>query len=158
MVGDGADGGVGVGVEDGVLADDLIDGRAEGEGALFNVGSVGLERFFVFEFLFAEASFVFLNGSHAFADRSGAEAGEGELVFRADNFLLRFRLLDPPIVHDTLRPQGIEVLDLAELEKRFREAELEYTRERGITPGRETLLLVDPGGNWVEIGEIRLVQ
>jgi hypothetical protein len=88
----------------------------------------------------------------------GPEAGQGELVFRAENFLLRFRLLDPPIVHDTLRPQGIEVLDLLELEKRFIEAELEYTRERGITPGRETLLLLDPGGNWVEIGEIRLVQ
>ena len=80
------------------------------------------------------------------------------MASRADNFLLRFRLLDPPIVHDALRPQGIEVLDLAELEKKFREAELEYTRERGITPGHETLLLLDPGGNWVEIGEIRLVQ
>ena len=88
----------------------------------------------------------------------GPEAGQGELVFRAENFLLRFRLLDPPIVHDTLRPQGIEVIDLLQLEKRFIEAELEYTRERGITPGRETLLLLDPGGNWVEIGEIRLVQ
>ena len=88
----------------------------------------------------------------------GPEAGEGELVFRAENFLLRFRLLDPPIVHDTLRPQGIEVNDLLELEKKLVGAELKYTRERGITPGRETLLLLDPAGNWVEIGEIRLVQ
>jgi hypothetical protein len=67
-------------------------------------------------------------------------------------------LVDPPLVHDTLRPQGIEVLDLAALEKKFFEAELEYTRERGTTPGRETLLLLDPAGNWVEIGEVRLIQ
>jgi len=86
------------------------------------------------------------------------EAGGGELVFRADNFLLRFQFVDPPLVHDTLRPQGIEVDDLLALEKRFVEAELEFTRERGITPGRETLLLLDPAGNWVEIGEIRLIQ
>jgi hypothetical protein len=88
----------------------------------------------------------------------GPEAGEGEQVFRAENFLLRFRLVDPPLIHDTLRPQGIEVNDLAELEKKFMEAELEYTRERGITPGRETLLLLDPAGNWIEIGEIRLIN
>jgi hypothetical protein len=83
---------------------------------------------------------------------------EGELVFRAENFLLRFQLIDPPVVHDSLRPQGIEVNDLLAMEKRFVEAELEFTRERGITPGRETLLVLDPGGNWVEIGEIRLIQ
>jgi hypothetical protein len=88
----------------------------------------------------------------------GPDVPDGELAFRAENLLLRFAFLDPPIVHETLRPQGIEVLDLAELEKRFIEAEMEYTRERGITPGRETLLLLDPAGNWVEIGEIRLVS
>ena len=87
----------------------------------------------------------------------GDGAGEGELAFRADNFILRFEFVDPPLVHETLRPQGMEVEDLAELEKKLIEAELEYTRERGITPGRETLLMLDPAGNWVEIGEIRLI-
>src|SRR5687768_4929972 len=84
-------------------------------------------------------------------------AGAGERAYRAENFVLRFQLVDPPIVHETLRPQGIEVIELDELEKKFVEAELEYTRERGTTPGRETLLLLDPAGNWVEIGEIRLI-
>ena len=95
------------------------------------------------------------------ADGDGSAGGgddPNELVYRAENFLLRFRLLDRPLAHETLRPQGIEVPDLLELEKKFMEAELEYTRERGITPGRETLLLLDPAGNWVEIGEIRLIQ
>jgi hypothetical protein len=100
----------------------------------------------------------FYVGLLGFERYAGADAGEGELVFRSDNFLLRFGFVDPPLVHETLRPQGIEVDDLVELEKRLVEAELEYTRERGITPGRETLLLLDPAGNWVEIGEIRLIQ
>ena len=100
----------------------------------------------------------FYVGFLGFDRYAGPEAGQGELVFRADNFLLRFRFFDPPLVHDSLRPQGIEVLDLLELEKKFIAAELEYTRTRGTTPGRETLLLLDPAGNWVEIGQIRLVQ
>jgi hypothetical protein len=100
----------------------------------------------------------FYVGLLGFDRHAGADAGEGELVFRADNFLLRFQFVDPPVEHQTLRPQGIEVDDLLALEKRFVEAELEFTRERGITPGRETLLLLDPAGNWVEIGEIRLIQ
>jgi hypothetical protein len=99
----------------------------------------------------------FYVGFLGFERYCGAELSDGELAFRADNFILRFRFIDPPLVHETLRPQGIEVLDLAGLERKFIDAELEYTRVRSVTPGRETLLLLDPAGNWVEIGEIRLV-
>ena len=107
----------------------------------------------------AEAALdAFYVGFLGFDRYAGDAAGEGELVFRSDNFLLRFAFVEPPLVHESLRPQGIEVMDLTELEKRFIRAELEYTRQRGTTPGRETLLLLDPAGNWVEIGEIRLVQ
>ena len=80
-----------------------------------------------------------------------------ELAYRADNFILRFELADRPVVHESLRPLGIEVLSLAETEKRIIDAELEYTRQRGVTPGSETLLLLDPAGNWIEVGEIRLI-
>ncbi|MEA2710927.1 MAG: hypothetical protein QOF78_3528 [Phycisphaerales bacterium] len=87
-----------------------------------------------------------------------ARAAGEEIVYRSETFNLRFQLTDSPLVHDTLRPQGIEVdVALVDLEKKFVEAELEFTRERGVTPGRETLRLLDPGGNWVEIGEIRLI-
>ena len=82
----------------------------------------------------------------------------GELAYRADNFILRFDLVDRPVVHESLRPLGIEVLSLADTEKKIIDAELEYTRQRGVTPGSETLLLLDPAGNWVEIGGIRLVR
>lgn len=114
---------------------------AEEKLALFYVGLLQFERV--------------VDGEPAAAAAAAAHAGE--ITFRADNFLLRFELVDPPLVHDTMRPQGIEVPDLAELEKKLVDAELEYTRQRGITPGRETLVLLDPAGNWVEISEIRLV-
>jgi hypothetical protein len=81
----------------------------------------------------------------------------GELAYQAENFALRFGLAQTPVVHESLRPLGVEVLSLAETEKMIIAAELEYTRQRGLTPGTETLLLLDPAGNWVEIGEIKLV-
>ena len=81
---------------------------------------------------------------------------ESGVAYRAENFVLRFDLLgDDPIVHESLRPQGIEVESLAAIEHRLIDAELEYTRQRGLTPGSETLLFLDPGGNWLEVGEIR---
>jgi len=80
-----------------------------------------------------------------------------ELAYQAENFALRFDLRDGPIVHESLRPLGVEVLSLAETEKKIIAVELEYTRQRGLTPGSETLLLLDPAGNWVEIGEIRVI-
>jgi len=82
----------------------------------------------------------------------------GELTFRAENFLLRFDVkTDQPIVHDSLRPLGVEVPSLADVERKIIELEMEYTRLKGTTPGQETLLVLDPAGNWVEIGEVRLV-
>jgi hypothetical protein len=80
------------------------------------------------------------------------------LAYQAENFALHFDLTDGPIVHESLRPLGVEVLSLAETEKKLIDAELEYTRQRGLTSGTETLLLIDPAGNWVEIGEVRPVS
>lgn len=79
------------------------------------------------------------------------------LIYHAENFDLYFDIAEGPIAHDTLRPLGVEVLSLAELEQRLIDLEREYTRLRGTTPGRETLLIRDPAGNWVEIGEVRLI-
>ena len=85
------------------------------------------------------------------------ERVEGELAYRADNFTLRFKLMPQPVAHDSLRAQGIEVLSLAELEKKLIEAEIEYTRQRSLTPGLQSLLFLDPAGNWLEISERRIV-
>jgi hypothetical protein len=80
------------------------------------------------------------------------------LSYRADNFTLHFQpQTDETVIHESLRAQGIEVLSLAEAEKKLIAAELEYTRQKGLTPGTQTLLLLDPAGNWVELSERRIV-
>ena len=85
------------------------------------------------------------------------ERVENELTYRAENFRLYFDVVEGPIEREILRPLGIEVQSLAEAEKKLNDLEIEYIRQRGITPGRESLLLKDPGGNWVEIfGAARL--
>jgi hypothetical protein len=87
------------------------------------------------------------------------EIGESpaSIVYRAENVRLRFDLVvdQRPIERETMRPQGIEVLSLAEAELKLVEAEREYIRQRGLTPGQESLLLQDPAGNWVELFEVK---
>lgn len=80
---------------------------------------------------------------------------ESELLYRAENVQLRFDIRETPVLHDSLRPQGIEVVSLAETELKLIEAEIEYTRQRGVIPGQESLVLLDPAGNWVEIIETK---
>src|SRR6476646_6966161 len=61
-----------------------------------------------------------------------------EPTYRAENFMLSFAIEEPPVVHDSLRPLGIEIPSLGEAEKKLIDAEMEYTRQRGLTPGQES--------------------
>ncbi|HEY2587829.1 MAG TPA: hypothetical protein VGI81_18940 [Tepidisphaeraceae bacterium] len=79
-------------------------------------------------------------------------------VYRAENFRLIFDILEPPIARDDFRPLRIEVPSLEAAEQKLIEAEIEYTRQRALLPGRESLALLDPAGNWVEINEGRPVR
>ncbi len=79
------------------------------------------------------------------------EAVEAGLVYHADNFRLIFDVLEPPIVRDNLQLLGIEVLSLSETEQKLIDAELQYTRQKGLNPGQESLVLRDPAGNWIEL-------
>jgi len=38
------------------------------------------------------------------------------------------------------------------------EAKIEYTRQRALLAGRESLLLLDPAGNWVELVQVQAVR
>jgi hypothetical protein len=38
------------------------------------------------------------------------------------------------------------------------EAKIEYMRQKTLTPGQESLVLLDPAGNWVELVEYRAVR
>jgi len=79
------------------------------------------------------------------------------IVYHADNVDLRFAVREPLFHRDDLRPIQIEVLSLAEAEMKIIERELECTRQRGLAPGQESLVLQDPSGNWIEITERRVV-
>lgn len=82
---------------------------------------------------------------------------ETELNYRAENVGLRFEVLERPVEHEHLRPQGIEIPSLAELELKLIEAEEEYVRQRGVLPGMETIVMRDPAGNWIELVELRSI-
>jgi len=80
---------------------------------------------------------------------------ETELHYRSENFTLHFELQEAPVEHDNLRPQGIEIPSLAEMELKLIEGEYEYVRQRGVMPGTETIVMRDPAGNWIELVELR---
>lgn len=79
-------------------------------------------------------------------------------IYRAENFHLLFDVLEPPISRDDFRPLRIEVPSLAATEQKLIDAEIEYARQRSLTPGQEGLILLDPAGNWVEITEGRMFR
>lgn len=78
-------------------------------------------------------------------------------VYRAENHRVCFHVIEPPSERDSLRPLGIEVPSLTSARLQIEQMEIEYTRQRGLYPGQDSLLLQDPGGNWVEITESRPV-
>ncbi len=83
----------------------------------------------------------------------------GDLVYKAENARLRFTVVaDPvPVERDGVRPQGIIVPSLRDAERLLADAEIEYDRQRGLQLGSFSLLCRDPGGNWVELIELRKV-
>jgi hypothetical protein len=84
--------------------------------------------------------------------------GDEGIVYRADNVRLRFDVREPPIVNRDLRPTIIIVPSLVEMELRLMDAEIHYTRQRGIAPATDALVLMDPASNWIELTEQREVR
>jgi hypothetical protein len=80
-----------------------------------------------------------------------------ELIYRAENYELRFDVKDRPVTHDSLRALVIEVMSLREAEEKLIAAEMVYTRQRGTAPGTESIVMLDPAGNWIELVETRVV-
>ncbi|HEV8603966.1 MAG TPA: hypothetical protein VGQ99_01295 [Tepidisphaeraceae bacterium] len=86
-----------------------------------------------------------------------ARDSDRELVYRADNFALRFVVQELLPERGVYRPAQIEVRSLLMAEHKLIEAKIEYVRQRTLTPGEESLVLLGPAGNWVELGESRAV-
>jgi hypothetical protein len=79
------------------------------------------------------------------------------IVYHAENFDLRFDVIEPPVDRADLRPLGIEVPSLAAAERELIGREIEYARHRGLIVGQDALVLLDPAGNWVQLTESRAV-
>ena len=78
-------------------------------------------------------------------------------VYRAENGRISIQVLEPPIERSTLRALGIEVPSLISFVLELDQREMEYTRQRGVRPGFDAVLLQDPAGNWLEVSESRPV-
>jgi hypothetical protein len=85
------------------------------------------------------------------------ESDRHAIVYHADNFDLRMQVIEPPVRRDDLRPLGIEVPSLTEVERGLIEREIEFTRHRSLIVGQDSLVLLDPAGNWVQLTESRAV-
>ena len=81
-----------------------------------------------------------------------------QLVYHADNFALRFVVRELLPERGEYRPVQIEVQSLLAAEQKLMEAKMEYVRQRTLVPGEESLALLDPAGNWVELVEYRAVR
>jgi len=78
-----------------------------------------------------------------------------QIVYHAENFAIRFDVRELLPQRREYRPLAIEVRSLLVAEHKLIDAKLEYVRQRTLTPGEESLWLLDPAGNWVEIVERR---
>jgi hypothetical protein len=81
-----------------------------------------------------------------------------QLIYHADNFALRFVVQELLPERGEYRPVQIEVQSLIVAEQKLIDAKIQYIRQRTLTPGQESLVLLDPAGNWVELMEYRAVR
>jgi len=80
-----------------------------------------------------------------------------QLAYRAENFRLKFDLVEGLIERDHLRAQEIEIQSLVEMEHLLVEEKIDYERQRGVSAGRDGLLLRDPAGNWIFLVEMKTI-
>jgi hypothetical protein len=80
-----------------------------------------------------------------------------QIIYRSDTHDLIFVVEEPPVRRDTLRALGVEIPSLAQLETQLIELQIPYTRQRGLLPGHDALLLADPAGNWLELSETQAI-
>ena len=87
-----------------------------------------------------------------------ADDPEGLLRMRSDNFDVIFTMGEPPITRDAVRPLCIEVPSLPVLEEQLIAAGVEYLPQKTVQAGQESILVLDSGGNWIEVRQIVLVR
>lgn len=81
-------------------------------------------------------------------------APEGQITYKAENVCLIFKIVEPPRGREDMRINAIEIPLLAIVRQQLIDEEVEFESQRGVISGQETILLKDPAGNWVQIGQI----
>jgi len=64
--------------------------------------------------------------------------------------------VERPVSREDFRPLTLVVESVNDLARRLTELEIEFQRQRGLVPGLDSLLLSDPAGNPVSVGEYRV--
>jgi hypothetical protein len=68
------------------------------------------------------------------------------------------RLVPPEGERDSLKPLGLQAQHYKQIVERLQMDEVDFEIVRGLVAGGDTILLRDPAGNWVGIGEWREVR
>jgi hypothetical protein len=87
--------------------------------------------------------------------REGADVGQ--ITYKSENWRLYFDVLEPPISREDFRPVAIEIPNLGSLERELIDREIEFEWQKSLLPGQEQILLQDPAGNWVQVGQFQRV-
>lgn len=82
-----------------------------------------------------------------------APLGNAPAAYRAENFTLSFDL--PEVDRASYRLIRVIVRSLVTVVKKLVEAQIEYSRQKGIMPGQDALVFEDPDGNWLEVRQRR---
>ncbi len=77
------------------------------------------------------------------------------IIYDAENVSIQFELVEGLIERDSVRPTGIEIPSLSVIEHALIDEELEFLKQKGLSPGQQSILVPDPAGNWIEVMEIR---
>jgi hypothetical protein len=80
------------------------------------------------------------------------------VVYKADNFRLYFDFIEGPVPRDDMRMLGVVVRSLTEAMLKLTEAKIEFQHEKGLMPGDERLVLLDPAGNWLRMTQFTAIM
>ena len=79
-------------------------------------------------------------------------------AYEAERHALRFRVVETPPDRDEVRPIGIESPFYREIVGELQRRRADFEVVRGLSAGGDAILMRDPAGNWVAVGEYAEVR
>ncbi len=84
--------------------------------------------------------------------------GSAALIYAAERFDLRITLSLEPPDRQSCRPLGVMVWFFDEVIEHLESQAIDYSRVHGLFAGQDAILLPDPAGNWVAVGNLKEVR